>query len=136
MFGGLIALATAEISSVVKRNLTVAALFLAAGLLVLFAAGYALAALHAHLALLYGPVFASLTIAGGLFLLALVMLGIALYIRRSPRPGPSPTTAAFAAAPVAAQFMRSGKMPWKAGIVAGVVVLGILLGRRLGRGDE
>lgn len=136
MLGGLAALVASEIRGILRRNLTVLVLCLVAGLLAAAAIGYALNALHTVLALHYGGVVASLSIAGGLLLASLLALGVALYVKSRPRPDRS-LAAAVAAAPVAASLVGNRKIGWRAGLVGGVVLLGLILGRQFAQsGDD
>jgi hypothetical protein len=136
MFGGLGAWLASEVSGVVRRNLIVYGLYGFAALLVLSAGGYALGALHTVLMLRYGAVAASLWIAGGLFLAGIVSLLIGLYVKSRPRPSRPPVaqTALFAA-PIAAKLLGS-RMGWKGGLIAGVAVLGLLLGRQAFKSND
>lgn len=135
MLGGLTGLVTREVGGVVRRNVTVIVLYLLAGVLAAGAVGYALNALHTVLALHYGAITASLSIAGGLFVTALLMLGIALYVKSRPRPDRR-LAAAVAAAPIAATLVGNRKFGWRAGLVGGVVLLGLILGRQFAQGDD
>lgn len=131
MLGGLGSFIASEISGSVKRNATVVGLFAFAGLLLLCAGGYALNALHIVLTLRYGPVAASLWVAGGLALAALIAFCIGLFVRNRPRPPrPVAATAALAAAPFAAKILTS-KTGWRLAALAGIGVLGTILGRQL-----
>ncbi|HEV7339404.1 MAG TPA: hypothetical protein VGO06_25785 [Bosea sp. (in: a-proteobacteria)] len=129
------ALLTSEVSSAVRRNATVYGLYLVGLLLVVCAVGYSLDALHTWLAIEYGRIAASLWIAGGLLATALVAFAVGAYVKSRRRPSRR-LEAAMAAAPVAATLVGSGKIGWKAGIVGGVVLLGLLLGRQLAQGRE
>jgi hypothetical protein len=135
MLGGLTALIASEVGGAIRRNVTVIALYLVAGLLTICAAGYALNALHTVLFIRYGGVVASLSIAGGLLALALITIAVALYIKSRPRPTRR-LAAAAAAAPIAAKLVGGRKIGWKTGLVGGVVVLGLLLGRHLSQGGD
>lgn len=135
MFGGLTALVATEVGGAVRRNVTALALFLLAFLLAACAVGYGLDALHTVLAQRYGAVAASLSIGGGLLLAAILALALALYVRSRRRPGRGLAVAA-AAAPAAARLIGSGKLGWRAGLVGGVVLLGLLLGRQFAQRDE
>jgi len=135
MLGGLTGLVTREVGGAVRRNVTVLVLYLLAGLLAISAAGYGLDALHTVLAISYGAIAASLWIAGGLFVAALLAVGIALYVKRKPRPDRR-LAAAVAAAPLAASLVGNRKFGWRAGLVGGVVVLGLILGRQFARGGD
>lgn len=135
MFGGIGSFIASEVSGVVRRNVIVYGLFGLAALLMFCAGGYALNALHTVLALQYGTVAASLWISGGLFLAALLALGVAAIVkgrRRAPRPA---ATAALAAAPLAAKLIGS-RLSWRIALAGGIVVLGAILGRQIVAGGS
>ncbi len=135
MFGGIGSFISSEVSGVVRRNVTVYGLFGLAALLMLCAGGYALNALHTVLALRYGAVAASLWIAGGLFLSALLALGMALIVKNRRRPPRPAATAALAAAPLAAKLIGS-RLSWRMAAAGGIVVLGAILGRQIVAGGS
>ncbi|MBN9436721.1 hypothetical protein [Bosea sp. (in: a-proteobacteria)] len=135
MLGGIPALLARELATTVRRNAAVFGLYLVAAVLVICAAGYGLNALHTVLSELYGSVAASLWIAGGLLLAAVVAVAIAAYVK-SRRPPSRRLEAALAAAPVAATLVGKGKIGWKAGLVGGVILLGLVLGRQLAKGRD
>lgn len=135
MFGGIGSFITSEVSGVVRRNVTVYGLFGLAALLMLCAGGYALNALHTVLVLRYGAVAASLWIAGGLFLAALLALGMALIVKNRRRPPRPAATAALAAAPLAAKLIGS-RLSWRMAVAGGIVVLGAILGRQIVAGGD
>lgn len=135
MLGGIPALLARELATTVRRNAAVFGLYLVAAVLVICAAGYGLNALHTVLSELYSSVAASLWIAGGLLLAAVVAVGIAAYVK-SRRPPSRRLEAALAAAPVAATLVGKGKIGWKAGLVGGVILLGLVLGRQLAKGRD
>ena len=83
---GLAVLASARIKAALTRAFSVYGLLAAGCLILVFAAGYALDAGRAALAFRYGPVLASLTIAAGLLAAAGLLVGVAGYLRRQPRP--------------------------------------------------
>lgn len=135
MFGGIGSFITSEVSGVVRRNVTVYGLFGLAALLMLCAGGYALNALHTVLVLRYGAVAASLWIAAGLFLAALLALGMALIVKNRRRPPRPAATAALAAAPLAAKLIGS-RLSWRMAVAGGIVVLGAILGRQIVAGGD
>ena len=136
MIGGLGSYIASEISGSVRRNLTIYGLYGFGALLTLCAAGYGLNALHTVIALRQGAVFASLAIGGGLLLVALISFGVALYLKRRPRPSRPMAQTALVAVPIAARLLGS-KLSWRTALVGGVVVLGAIIGRRfLAGGDD
>jgi hypothetical protein len=135
MFGGIAAFLTAEISGVVKRNLTVLGLYGLGAFLILCAGGYVLAALHTVLALRYGAVAASLWIAGGLLVAGLIAFGVAAYVKSRRRPPRPLAQTAFVAAPVAARLLGS-RIGWKAGLAGVAIVLAAVLGKQALSGDR
>jgi membrane-bound metal-dependent hydrolase YbcI (DUF457 family) len=135
MRGGLTGLIASEVGGVIRRNVALLVLYLLALLLAAAAVGYGLDALHTALARRHGAIIASLSLGGGLLLASLLVLATALYMRSRPRPGRR-LAAAAAAAPVAASLIGSGKLGWRAGLVGGVVLLGLLLGRQFVQGEE
>jgi hypothetical protein len=137
MFGGLGSFIASEVSGAVKRNVIIYGLYGFSALLVLCAAGYALNALHTVLALRYDPITASLWIAGGLFLAALLSLGVATYVKNRRRPPRPLATTALAAAPIAAKLLGSSRLGWRTAVVGSVIILGALIGRQFfNRGED
>lgn len=139
MLGGIGAYIATEVSGAVRRNATVYGLLAFGLLLLLCAGGYLVAALHTVLALRYGSAEASLIVAAGLFVLGLLTMGIALYVKNRPRPRRPLAATALVAAPLAAKIVGSGlssKKGWRLAAVGGVVVLGALLGRQFFTGDD
>lgn len=135
MLGGLGSFIASEISGSVRRNLVVYGLFGLAALLLLCAGGYALNALHTLLELRYGAIAASLWIAGGLFLAALLAFSIGLIVKSRRRPPRPAATAALAAAPLAAKLIGS-RLSWRLVLAGGIVALGAILGRQIVAGGE
>ena len=139
MLGGIGAYIASEISGAVRRNVIVYGLMGFAVLLVLCAGGYALSALHTVLALRYGTAEASLFVAGGLFVAALIAFGAALYVKNRRRPARPVAATALVAAPLIAKLVGSGvksRTGLRVALVGGVVVLGALLGRQFFTGGD
>ena len=142
MLGGIGAYIASEVTGAVRRNLIVYGLMGFAVLLVLCSGGYALSALHTVLALRYGSAEASLVIAGGLLVAALLSFGVALYVKNRRRPARPMAATALVAAPLAAKLIgsrMSARTGWRVTLVGGVVVLGAVLGRQFftgGDGDD
>jgi hypothetical protein len=135
MLGGLGAFIASEVSGAVKRNVIVYGLFGLTALLVVCSVGYALNALHTVLLIHYGPVAASLWIAGGLLATALLAFCVALFVKNRRRPPRPLSTTALAAAPIAAKLLGS-RMSWRMAMVGGILVLGTVLGRQFFSGGD
>ncbi len=135
MLGGIGSFIASEVSGTVRRNLVVYGLYGFAALLLFCAGGYALHALHIFLEQRHGAIAASLWIAGGLLVAALVAF-IAAVIVKSRRKPPRPVAmAAVAAAPLAAKLLGS-RRGWRVAAAGAVVVLGAILGRQIVTGGE
>lgn len=80
MFRGLAALLAGQLVSTLKLKLLVCCHMACSALLAVFAVGYLLDALHALLAFSYGPVTASLIIAGGMLAAAGMIYVLAAYM--------------------------------------------------------
>ena len=72
--GGLVAQFVSAATAALKRQVIVYGLLVASGLFLIFAAGYALNAFHALVMFSRGPIAASVAVAGGLFLFAVVLI--------------------------------------------------------------
>jgi hypothetical protein len=132
MLKALGALAVAEAGRSVRKTVIVYVLYAAALLVGLMACGFAIAALHTFLAIRYDAVVASLVIAGGLLVLAVVLFAIAAFIQSRRKPPSQFTSTALAAAPLAATALQA-KPSVKAAAVGGLLLLGAMLARQLGR---
>lgn len=133
MFKGLALLAAGEVGGAVKRKLTAYVLFAIAGLIALAGLGYLLGALHIWLSVNYSPIQASLFIAGGLFVVALAfaIAGAIVARRKASNAQALQTAAAVAAAPLA--LRAASKINPTALVALGVVAVGAILGRKLGK---
>lgn len=125
--GGLVAQFVSAATAAIKRQVIAYGLWVVSGLFVIFAAGYALNALHASLMFRWGSITASLAVAGGLLLcsIGLVIAGYLLSRTRSPslyqRLQASPEisrTAKFLTRP------KRTLAPAAAGVIAGAVAVG------------
>ncbi|MCX7324556.1 MAG: hypothetical protein NTZ14_09020 [Hyphomicrobiales bacterium] len=133
MFKGLSLLAASEFGGSVARNLRAMPYFALAALIFLFGFGFLLDVVHTGLSLKLGSMAASGILAAGLLTAAGVALlvGHAIRHRGSAAPG-ALTTSALLAAPFAARFLGS-RLRLGTVALAGVVALGAVLGRSLGR---
>lgn len=135
MIKGLALLAAGEAVGGLRRKAIGYALLGVAALILLFALGYGLNALHIWLSVHFSPIQASLFIAGGLAAVAFVF-ALAGLAQKNARPETSASTvgtaAMVAAAPVALRAMttRAGA---SAILTLGIVTLGALIGRRMAK---
>lgn len=124
--GELLAQLVAGATGAIRRRVIVYGLWFAAGLLLIFAAGYAVNGLHALLISWWGAIAASLAVAGGLLLcsIVLVVVGHLLSRRRS--------TSLYQRLEASPEFSRTAKYrarpkqklpPVAAGAVAGAVTV-------------
>ncbi|MDR6831512.1 hypothetical protein J2X48_005191 [Bosea sp. BE271] len=127
--GGIVARLVSVVTAALKRQLIVCGLWVASGLFAVFAAGYALSALHAALMFRWGSITASLVVAGGLLLFAvgLIVAGYVLSQTRSPslyqRLQDSPAIARTAKVLIRPKRTMA---PAAAGAIAGAVAVGTL----------
>jgi hypothetical protein len=133
MWKGLSLLAATDIVGTVKRNLNALVYFAIAAVLVLIGIIYALQALHYWLAFRIGVVGSSLVLAAVLLMVGGILMLVGQSVRERRQPPTSKLTAgAMMAAPFAARMV--GRRVSVATIaVAGVVAIGALIGRQLGR---
>mgnify|MGYP003392790715 CR=1 FL=1 len=142
MFASIGEYVTTTISGVVKRTATIAGLYVFAALMIVCAAGYGLNALYSYLAFSKGAVAASLWIAGGLAVVAIICGGIAYYLGKKPRPSQpvpwgraallsAPTVAKLSRSPRVTQIVGRVKTNWKVAAAGGVVALCLVVGRKM-----
>jgi hypothetical protein len=133
MFKGLSLLAASEIKGVIARNVRAAVYFALGAVVLLFALSFLLDLAHGWLAFRTGPLAASGVIAALLLTAAGAFFLIGNLIKDRPAPSRSSLKAsAVVAAPFAAR-MLGGKIRPGTVAIAGVVAIGALLGRYLGR---
>lgn len=136
MWRGLTLLAATELGSAMKRSVVTAVIYAVAGLSLLCALGFLVAAGHNVLAEWYGGTTASLILAGVFCLLAIVIMLFAGLIRRQARRRRSLASTALVIAPVMAPpavraFVAHPAIG--AGVVAAIVALGAIVGRQWGK---
>lgn len=130
---GLVDQVTAPLIANIRRRAVAYGLMGLGGLVVIFAAGYALDAVRTLLMFRYGPLWANLIIAGALLVLAAGCVGVAVFIRsRRPRRagdiGPAMT---LAPRPYSAAEMAAAGAATAAAVTATVVVARSRVGRAL-----
>jgi hypothetical protein len=133
MFKGLSILAATEVGGVIHRNLRAASWFVAAGLVLIFGAGYLIDVAHTLLSQRFSPLAASGIVAASLMFVAAMLIVIGLVVKSRRKPvSTALTTTALVAAPVAARLFK-GQLKLGTVLVAGVIGAGALLGRQMGR---
>jgi len=126
-----LALAFTEIRQSLRLNLRVIAVYVAAILAVLTAAGFGLSAIHRWLSVWQGPMAADLILAGALLVLALVLWLVGRSMAKEAARK-AQTARLIAAAPLAAQALFKGRKLGMIGLAAALVA-GVLAGREFGK---
>jgi branched-subunit amino acid ABC-type transport system permease component len=132
--GGLFAYLAVEATAALKRKATIYGLIAVAALIGLFAAGYAVDAVYTVLMFRYGPLKASLFVAGALLFLALIALIAARVIAdRRPTPVvPSHLSSPYSHPPVHLPYSRKRMVAILAGLAgAGTTALALAKSRTL-----
>jgi hypothetical protein len=132
MLAPLAAAAINEAGGAVRRQVTALAWFGAAAALGLIGLLFVLLALHAWLSTKLPAIQASLVIAGLLFGLAVAAILVGRVIRNRKAKSTALQSTALLAAPAALRLAGS-RLPFGALALIGVVVMGAVLGRRIGR---
>jgi hypothetical protein len=131
---GLSLLVANEMGGAVKRNMTVAAYFAAAGIVAVLASVFGLLALQNWLSLHVSDTEASLIVAAGLLVVA-IGIGLIGYSLKNRRKSSSElTSTALAALPLAAQLIPSRVRMGTLTLIA-VLAAAALLGRQAGKPD-
>ncbi len=132
MWSGLSFLAASEAGEAFRRNMRAAVATCAAAITGFTALIFGLVALNAWLVQRFTAVEASLMVGGGLLAVSVVFLITAAYIRRSRKASSALASTAIVAAPIALRLI-GGRLDFKAVGMAGVLALGAIVGRQLGR---
>ena len=110
-----------------RRMAAVAVLCVAAALSLIGAIGYGLHALQLQLADDVGPIYASLIVAGGMALIGLILLGIAMVVKQR-RIQPTMRDNAMSVGVPVALGLAARRMPLVTLAIGAVALAGILLG--------
>jgi hypothetical protein len=132
MLSGLSFLAATEAGEALRRHMRAAIIAAMGAVAGLGGIVFCLIALHAWLLQRMSPVEASLVIAAGLIVLSLIFVAVAAFIRRSRRQPSALAATALVATPVALRLL-GGRLDFKALGIAGVLALGAIAGRQLGK---
>lgn len=138
MWSALSILFAQEAGAAIKRRVMAAVLYAVAGIVALMGLVFALIAFHTWLTFRMQPVAAGLTIAGGLFVIALILALVAgaQTARRPRRSAVAPS--ALVAAPVAASVIKAlpKTTPWMLAVLGGTALVGFLATRALRSGRD
>lgn len=130
MIGGLISVLGRHLIEVIKLKAYAVALYVAAGMSLLFALGFALVALRNWIAYHFSSAYPDMWVAFLMVVITAILAGVGVYMQRKEPPTKPVADIAFLAAPPAARFAFRSLSPRT--IVVGVVlVAGLALGRRL-----
>jgi hypothetical protein len=132
MIGGLTTLVAAEAASTVRRQVRAAAWLAAGGLFAVGAMACASVALHQWLSSFMPGLQATLWLAGGYGGAAALFLIVGLSVKNAKRERSALNLTALALAPTAAK-LAVGRLNLTTVGIGGIVALGALLGRKLGR---
>lgn len=124
--GGLVAQIVSAATAALKRELLVYGLWVASCLFIVFAAGYALNALHESLMFRWGSIAASLVVAGSLLLCALGLIIAGYLLSRTRSPSLYQRLQASPEISRTAKFLTRPKRavaPAAAGAIAGAVAV-------------
>lgn len=132
--GGLFAYLAVEATAAIKRKATIYGLIAVAALIGLFALGYAVDAVYTVLTFRYGPLKASLVVAGALLFLAVITLIAARVIADRPTRTvvAADRSSPFSHAPVHLPYSRKRMVAVLAGLAgAGTTALALAKSRTL-----
>lgn len=132
MFGGLTTLVASEAKASVKQQLKAVVCFAAGGLAGAGALAAGTVALHQWLSQTMPALHATLWIAGGYVIAAILLMLVGSSIKNRKRERSAFNVTALALAPSAARVALK-RMNVTALGIGGVVALGALLGRKLGK---
>jgi hypothetical protein len=134
VWSNLALLAANEVGGIFRRNVTAVAFYAAAVIIALSGAVFGLVAAHSWLNVHMSSIEASLTIAGALLVLAMIFAGVGYFMKNRRRTRTEVTSTALIALPIAARLVTS-RISWGTMTVAGIMAVGVLLGRQLGDKD-
>jgi hypothetical protein len=134
VWNSLALLAANEVGGMFRRNVTAVAFYAAAAVTALGGGAFGLIAAHSWLSIRMSSIEASLSIAGGLLALAIIIAGIGYFMKHRRRSRTEVTSTALIALPIAARMVTS-RVSWGTMTVAAIMAAGVLLGRQLGDKD-
>ncbi|HEY5794860.1 MAG TPA: hypothetical protein VIU82_07575 [Bosea sp. (in: a-proteobacteria)] len=126
--GGLLAYISLQVTTALKRHVIVYGLLALSCLVVVFAAAYALDALRTWLMFRYGAVLANLTISGGLLVMAVFLLGVAIVIKRPSLPWVRQSTSVSRGLPHSKSFSPAS-MAAAGAAAAGALAAAVIIAR-------
>jgi hypothetical protein len=130
----LTSLAAIELGTMIRRNVSAAVVYGISGIIALTGLIFGLVAAQAWLQTRMTDIEASLVIAGALLVLSIVVALIAYRMKHRRRSRSELTATALTSLPLAARLVTA-RINWGTMTVAGVMALGVLLGRQLTQKD-
>jgi hypothetical protein len=134
VWNSLALLAANEVGGMFRRNVTALAFYAVSGITALGGVAFGLVAAHLWLSTRMSKIEASLSIAGALLVMAILIAGIGYFVKNRRRTRTEVTSTALLALPIAARLVTS-RINWGTMTVAGIMAAGVLLGRQLGDKD-
>jgi hypothetical protein len=132
MWNGLSLLAASELGAMLKRNLRALSFYVASALMAIIGLVFVLQAAYSWLLFNMSPVSASLVIAAAMLVLAGILILVGHFAGQR-KNGPSAlASAALVAAPLATR-MIGRKVSYGTIAVAGVVAVGVIIGRMIAK---
>jgi apolipoprotein N-acyltransferase len=133
MWSSLSFLAATDLGDTFRRQIRGASIAFLGAIVGLAGLVFCLIALHSWLMLRATPIEASLIIAAGLLTASVALLAAAAFARRSRKNSSGMASTAIVAAPIAMRLIGR-RLDFRTVGIAGVLALGAIVGRQLGRG--
>jgi hypothetical protein len=127
-------LAANEFGMMFRRNVTAIVFYAISGIAAFTGLIFGLVAAHTWLNVRMTGIEASLIIAGALLTFAIVLSLVGYFMKHRRRSKAELTSTALTALPIAARLVTS-RISWSTMTVAGIMALGVLLGRQLADKD-
>jgi hypothetical protein len=134
MWNSLALLAANEVGGMFRRNVTALAFYAGAGITALGGVAFGLVAAHLWFSTRMSGIEASLSIAGVLLVMAMLIASIGYFMKHRRRSKAELTSTALTVLPIAARLVTT-RISWGTMTVAGIMALGVLLGRQLADKD-
>lgn len=134
MWNSIALLAANEFGSMFRRNVTAVVFYAISAVAAFTGLIFGLVAAHTWLAARMTDIEASLVIAGALMILAVALALVGYFMKHRRRSKAELTSTALTALPIAARLVTT-RISWGTMTVAGIMALGVLLGRHIADKD-